>query len=276
MDAVGPLAEIAIAATAAIVVGALLTAPLHPAVVNAVVLVSVGTSMMVYSLMMGISLFELPHFLWNIVFTSHSTRGAGNNCSFSFQSCIGLFYRNWLLFFWSMNVMASVSFGAFVTVQGRSSTVHRKFFHLTVSQIFVSGLFYDRDFIWLSGWLMLCIFIIIEGSSCRFSFLLMTSGLTSITWPGVAAVGIGDSVAAIVGSKYGTTRWPRSKKTVEGSSAMAAAIAVFLIAARPFCSSPVPSYPKIVLTALILAAIEAFTVKIDNIALPVVGYFLLS
>ncbi|KAL6726275.1 hypothetical protein Aduo_008263 [Ancylostoma duodenale] len=293
MSADGPLAEIAVAATVAIVVGALLTAPLHPAVVNVVLLVSIGTAMVLYSLIVGISVSELPAFLWNIVFTSDRS-------------------RYFLLLFWSANVLASICFGFYVTMQNKSSTRHRKFFHLTVSLIFVSGLFFDRDFIWLSGWLMVCIFVILEV--LRFfevppwkdplnSFLLVFKDeqdfaviltpiylLLGIFLPlflspndephlyhlaGVAAVGVGDSVAAIYGSLYGTTKWPRSKKTVEGSAAMAGSIVVFLALARPFCAAPVPSYLVIIFTALILAAIEAFTVRIDNIALPVVGYLLL-
>ncbi|CAJ0598327.1 unnamed protein product [Cylicocyclus nassatus] len=291
----GPLAGIAVSATIAIVVGALLTAPLHPVIVNAVFLVSVGTAMLMYSLLMNISMIELPLFLWRIVFNSQSSRYL-------------------LLLFWSFNVLASISFGVFVTVRGSSTTIHRKFFHLTSSLIFLSGLFFDRDFIWLSGWLMLCIFVIIE--TFRFfevppweetlnnfllvfkdeqdSMLLLTPIylLLGIWIPlflspndkyvhlfhlaGVASVGVGDSIAAIIGSTYGTTRWPRTRKTVEGSVAMAGSIAVFLIVARFFCSPPYPSYPRILFTSLILAAIEAFTVKIDNIALPIVGYLLLQ
>ncbi|VDM79355.1 unnamed protein product [Strongylus vulgaris] len=117
-----------------------------------------------------------------------------------------------LLAFWSLNVLASICFGVFVTFQGTSSTIHRKFFHVTSSLIFISGLFFDRDFIWLSGWLMFCIFIIIELDSGIFLPLFLSPNDKSphlYHLAGVAAVGVGDSVAAIVGSTYGTTRWPR-------------------------------------------------------------------
>ncbi|KIH59331.1 hypothetical protein ANCDUO_10439 [Ancylostoma duodenale] len=63
-------------------------------------------------------------------------------------------------------------------------------------------------------------------------------GCSAYKITGVAAVGVGDSVAAIYSSLYGTTKWPRSKKTVEDSSAMAASIVVFLALARPFCAAP--------------------------------------
>ncbi|VDO57048.1 unnamed protein product [Haemonchus placei] len=197
-----------------------------------------------------------------------------------------------VLLFWSLNVAASIAFGVFVSSTGRSSTMHRKFFHLTVSLIYVSGLFFDRDFIWLSGWLMICIFVIIEV--LRFfevppwkeqlnNFLLVFKDeqdsavlLTPIFLLfGVAAVGVGDSAAAIIGSKFGITKWPRRKKTVEGSLAMTVAIAMFLTMARPFCVFHASSCLLIVFVSLVLAAIEAFTENVDNIILPVVGYLLL-
>ncbi|VDO51517.1 unnamed protein product [Brugia timori] len=33
---------------------------------------------------------------------------------------------------------------------------------------------------------------------------------------GVATIGVGDSLAAIIGSKYGRLYWPKSQKTMEG------------------------------------------------------------
>ncbi|MCP9258467.1 Dolichol kinase [Dirofilaria immitis] len=38
---------------------------------------------------------------------------------------------------------------------------------------------------------------------------------------GIATVGIGDSLSAIIGSLYGRLHWPRSRKTIEGSCAFA-------------------------------------------------------
>ncbi|PIO62713.1 phosphatidate cytidylyltransferase [Teladorsagia circumcincta] len=92
---------------------------------------------------------------------------------------------------------------------------------------------------------------------------------------GVAAVGVGDSMAAIIGSKFGTTKWPRRKKTIEGSVAMAVSIMMFLLVARPFCAFRTSSYIVIVFVSIVLAAIEAFTDNVDNIILPLAGYFLL-
>ncbi|KAK0420503.1 hypothetical protein QR680_014726 [Steinernema hermaphroditum] len=67
-----------------------------------------------------------------------------------------------LLMFWAMCMFASVIFCVMVRVKNRSSTVHRKFFHLTISLIAVSGLRHDPDFVLLSALLMACIFVILE------------------------------------------------------------------------------------------------------------------
>lgn len=218
-----------------------------------------------------------------------------------------------LLIFLALNVLASVAFGVLVSTTERSSTVHRKFFHLTVSLIYLSGLFFDRDFIWLSGWLVICMFVIIEV--IRFhqvppwneplnNFLLAFKDgqdadilltpiylLFGVFLPlflspndesphlyhlvGVAAVGVGDSFAAIIGLNYGKTKWPRTNKTVEGSLAMFSAIVIFLMASQPFCSAPSPSCVVIFFVSLILSVVEAITENIDNILLPIVGYLLL-
>ncbi|KAK5982491.1 Phosphatidate cytidylyltransferase [Trichostrongylus colubriformis] len=295
MTVYGPLAEVAVGATAAIVViSSVLSYVNQPAIINAVVLVTIGAAMTLYSFLVKVSLLELPMFLWRIVFDSTNSRVI-------------------LLLFWILNVVASIAFGIFVSSTGMSSTVHRKFFHLTVSLIYVSGLFFDRDFVWLSGWLMICIFVIIEV--LRFlevppwaehlnNFLLVFKDeqdsailltpiflITGVFLPlflspndkspnlyhlaGVASVGVGDSMAAIIGSKFGKTKWPRRNKTVEGSVAMAVSIAVFLVLARPFCVFRASSYLVIAFVSLVLAGIEAFTDNIDNIILPIVGYLLL-
>ncbi|KAK6049758.1 phosphatidate cytidylyltransferase [Cooperia oncophora] len=285
MTVYGPLAEIAVGATIAIVIiSTILSYGAHPVVINAVILVTVGVAMMLYSLLMDLNLLELPMFLWRIVFDSTNSRML-------------------LLLFWTFNVIASVGFGVFVSTSGQSSTIHRKFFHVTVSLIYLSGLFFDRDFVWLSGWFsflykvppweeqlnnFLLVFKDEQDSAVLLTpiFLLFGVFLPLFLSPndkspnlyhlaGVASVGVGDSMAAIIGSKFGTTKWPRRNKTVEGSMAMAVSITVFLIVARQFCVFRASSYVVIVFVSLILAALEALIENVDNIILPIVGYLLL-
>ncbi|KAE9421161.1 hypothetical protein Angca_008095, partial [Angiostrongylus cantonensis] len=202
----GPLVELAVVATLMVVVFSLLTSRYHPAFVNLVVLLSIAITMIVYSILMNLSILELFCFLWRIVFNSERS-------------------RYFLLIFWVCNVLASVGFGIFVNAIGRSSTIHRKFFHLTVSMIYLSGIRYDHDFVWLCGWLVFCMFVIVEvlryfevppwKQALNNFFLAMKDEQDSavlltpifLLLAGVAAIGVGDSVAAIVGSQWGKTKW---------------------------------------------------------------------
>lgn len=80
---------------------------------------------------------------------------------------------------------------------------------------------------------------------------------------GMLSLGVGDSVASIVGSKYGKSKWPGSKKTLEGSvtsllNQLAAAGALGMLNWQ---------------TAVALSVgtvYEAYTGQIDNLTLPLV------
>ncbi|VDL83749.1 unnamed protein product [Nippostrongylus brasiliensis] len=70
----GPLAQVAVAATTAIVALSILVTPYNAALVNLVAVVCITSAMVVYSCLIGISLLELPAFLWQIVFDSSHSR----------------------------------------------------------------------------------------------------------------------------------------------------------------------------------------------------------
>ncbi|VDP08325.1 unnamed protein product [Heligmosomoides polygyrus] len=74
MAAYGPLAEVAVAATVAIVVLSTALSSFSPVIVNVVVLFNVLLATVFYSLLMGLTLIELPVFLWQIVFNSTASR----------------------------------------------------------------------------------------------------------------------------------------------------------------------------------------------------------
>ncbi|CAD6188234.1 unnamed protein product [Caenorhabditis auriculariae] len=212
--------------------------------------------------------------------------------------------RMTLLLFWAANVVASLLFCASVHSAPAITTVHRKFFHLTASLVFISGLFVDAQFLWLSGSLSLCIFIIVEvlrfhnippwgeflnetllvfrdhqDSVVLLTPLLLLAGmllplmLSRNLAPahlehlaGVATVGVGDSAAAIVGYTWGTKNWPKSRKTMEGSAAMFLSVTIFLLGAKAFVSSAA-STTTCILVAFIITAMEATLQKFHSYCL---------
>lgn len=93
---------------------------------------------------------------------------------------------------------------------------------------------------------------------------------------GIATVGVGDAMAAIVGSKIGRTPWPVSKrKTIEGSLAMFLAQALFLAPFAYYDLHPPLMSIKVLLSSFITSVVEAHLLRGDNFVLPLVAFFIL-
>lgn len=95
---------------------------------------------------------------------------------------------------------------------------------------------------------------------------------------GVATVGVGDSLSAIVGSLYGHLHWPKSRKTVEGSVAFAIGQFIFSILICLYylkCDIRLYTLLRILLCSLICSLCEALLPAMDNIIVPVVAYLIL-
>ncbi|XP_072518030.1 dolichol kinase [Salminus brasiliensis] len=98
-----------------------------------------------------------------------------------------------------------------------------------------------------------------------------------VPYAGVLAVGIGDTVASVFGSTVGEIRWPGTKKTFEGTAtsvfAQVIAVAIFLIADGSINLNA--SYSWVVGSIAMVAMLEAYTLQIDNLLLPMYLYVLL-
>ncbi|KAG2373419.1 hypothetical protein C9374_012158 [Naegleria lovaniensis] len=98
------------------------------------------------------------------------------------------------------------------------------------------------------------------------------------TLSGVLILGIGDTMASIVGFNFGKTKWnypANTRKSIEGT--IASFISVCAIA---FLVVPTPSSSKLEILSYIFCAfsasvLEAYTVQIDNLILPIFFYTLL-
>ncbi|VDM28308.1 unnamed protein product [Toxocara canis] len=117
----------------------------RPIFINALFLLIVSAALCAFAIRSHKSILSVPSILLHLVFDGTDRRYS-------------------LLLFWSICVLSSLIFCVVVNVSDHSSTIHRKFFHLTISLIFMTGLRYDVEFVWLCGWLVLCIFIIVEVS----------------------------------------------------------------------------------------------------------------
>lgn len=98
---------------------------------------------------------------------------------------------------------------------------------------------------------------------------------TLILLCGTVALGVGDTAASVVGSRIGKHHWPGTSKTVEGT--LAAIIAQFSFYLPLLLLTAVQSVWPVstVLLAVILCLasfLEAFTTQVDNIALPIYVY----
>ena len=88
---------------------------------------------------------------------------------------------------------------------------------------------------------------------------------------GLLAVGVFDTVAAVVGSSLGRTRWRQSSgRTLEGSLAglFATITAVFLL--WRLVGVSLPSTANILISAGLVMLVEALSCQVDNLSLPLV------
>ncbi|KAG5834526.1 dolichol kinase [Anguilla rostrata] len=97
-----------------------------------------------------------------------------------------------------------------------------------------------------------------------------------VPYAGVLSVGVGDTMASVFGSSMGEIRWPGTKKTMEGTAtsifAQIIAVAIFLIFDGAINLNT--SYTWIVGSIALVSLLEAYTVQIDNLLLPLYLFIL--
>ena len=92
---------------------------------------------------------------------------------------------------------------------------------------------------------------------------------------GVLALGVGDTFAALVGSKFGKKQWPQTNRSMEGAAAFTVST---LLAVAILCLTTVTRHQtvtNIVLAVCLTACLESFTSQIDNLVLPIYMFTLL-
>lgn len=109
--------------------------------------------------------------------------------------------------------------------------------------------------------------VVINGAT----WMCVTAALCALLFPepiaaaSLAMLMVGDGAAAVVGRRFGRTRYPFSEKSVEGSAAF---FVTGLVAALPFGMGAL-SLPVLAAGALTAAAVEAVPVPVnDNLRVP--------
>ncbi|KRY22660.1 Dolichol kinase [Trichinella patagoniensis] len=228
---------------------------------------------------------------------------------------IRLLQQKYLFLFWSFNVWAS---GMFIRKCMKMSipitTVHRKFFHLPVVMVAVSGLLVDPQLTYCVSALTFAFLVLIEAVRAlsitsvgnRIHQVIKIFGdnqdqgklfltplylFVAIFWPiwwspvttvdeiqlrhfsGIISVGVGDAMAALVGSRFGRHRMSKnSSKSVEGLFANFISMILLLFVFAVILDEPLKKDLLLIIRAIlgcaVVALFEARTGQMDNLILP--------
>ncbi|KAI7746279.1 hypothetical protein M8C21_024353 [Ambrosia artemisiifolia] len=195
----------------------------------------------------------------------------------------------------------------------------RKYYHLVAVLMFVPALIFQPLFLNLAFGAALGVFLALEiirvwriwplGSIVHqfmnaftdhrdsdllivshFSLLLgcalpiwMSSGFNDrplAPFAGILSLGIGDTMASMVGYKYGVLRWSKTgKKTVEGTAAGITSVLAACSALLPLLAATGHMFTQhwlsLLLAVTVSGLLEAYTAQLDNAFIPLVFYSLL-
>ncbi|KAJ8470505.1 hypothetical protein OPV22_024848 [Ensete ventricosum] len=195
----------------------------------------------------------------------------------------------------------------------------RKYYHLVAVLMFLPALLFQPTFLDLAFGAAFAVFLVLEmirvwkiwplGNIVHqfmnaftdhrdsevlivshFSLLLgcalpkwMSSGLNDrplAPFAGILSLGIGDTMASVVGHKYGVLRWSKTgKKTIEGTAAgitsvlAACSILLPLLASTGYVLSQ--HWLSLLMAVTVSGLLEAYTAQLDNAFIPLVFYSLL-
>lgn len=219
----------------------------------------------------------------------------------------------YLLLFWVLCTLFSIRLVTQQSVKAGTAT--RKYFHAIVVIVFTSGILIDVNFLYLASVVSFCIMVLLEhmrfqgiepvASLLNQSFelfqdekdqgdLILTniyllSGVSLPLWlsqslasadrlpllSGVLSIGIGDSFASIVGSKWGRIKIFGGPKTLEGLCASIVSQVAF-IHFLYICQFVPPIRCQTVAWIMIVSCVEAVTTQVDNIVLPFLMFILMN
>ncbi|GMG98774.1 hypothetical protein Nepgr_000614 [Nepenthes gracilis] len=225
-----------------------------------------------------------------------------------------------LCIYWISVILVSVRRFYYISKKSKIERILlRKYYHLMAVSMFVPALILQPDFLNLAFGAALAVFLLLEiirvwriwplGEFIHqfmsaftdhrdsdilivshFSLLLgcalpmwMSSGFNDrplAPFAGILSLGIGDTMASVVGHKYGVLRWSKSgKKTIEGTAAGITSVLAACSVLLPLLASTgyilTQNWYSILLAVIISGLLEAYTAQLDNAFIPLVFYSLL-
>ncbi|KAM7279430.1 hypothetical protein ACFE04_006564 [Oxalis oulophora] len=195
----------------------------------------------------------------------------------------------------------------------------RKYYHLLAVLMFLPALIYQPKFLDLAFGVALAVFLVLEiirvwriwplGQHVHqfmtaftdhrdsdelivshFSLLLgcalpiwMSYGFNDrplAPFAGILSLGIGDSMASVIGHKYGVLRWSKTgKKTIEGTAAGITSVLATCSVLLPLLASTgyilTQHWLSLLVAVTVSGLLEAYTAQLDNAFIPLVFYSLL-
>jgi dolichol kinase len=127
----------------------------------------------------------------------------------------------------------------------------------------------------MHGPLNLSYIYLLVGVTLPIAYDYMTNEkATIIRFMGLIGIGLGDSMASIVGRKFGSLKWKGSNKSVQGTIAFVVATFASIVAVDHYMSTglytPITNWENVFVTALLTGVLEGVSDLNDNLLVPIV------
>lgn len=222
--------------------------------------------------------------------------------------------RIFLVLYWALCLALGMGMISYqILIDAKASTLARKPFHLLAVMVFIPGLISEPTLLYLASGLIMCLFLMLEllrvmnlpplGEILQRAFavfsdekdsllsltpLYLLAGLSFPLWlpasnltlltllSGVLTIGVGDTAASFIGSKFGKHKWSGSLKSVEGTVACICSqlFVVYALASFGFVGE-FWLLLRATLAVIGVSFVEAWTNQVDNLVLPILMYLAL-
>ena len=145
-----------------------------------------------------------------------------------------------------------------------------------IGEYLFSSLIKFQDFKDLKGPLNLSYIYLLVGITIPILYDATSGSVTLVRYMGIIALGMGDSMASIVGKKYGSVKWRGGNKSVQGTftffsvNFLAFYVVDTYLTANNSSYTPVASWENLFVANLIAAILEGSSDLNDNFFIPII------